>query len=188
MTSIGYQTFSGCSGLTNITIPDSVTSIGNGAFHGCSGLTSITIPFVGESADGLGDTHFGYIFGAYDASDNEYCVPASLQEVVVTGGDVIAEDAFYGCGNLTSVTLPDGITSIGDSAFYGCDGLLSLTIPDSVTSIGNGAFWRCSGLTTINFQGTMAQWQAIEKGSNWDYLTGEYAVICTDGTISKADA
>ena len=187
-TSIGDWAFDGCSGLISVTIPDSVTSIGNGAFHGCSGLTSITIPFVGESADGLGDTHFGYIFGAYDASDNEYCVPASLQEVVVTGGDVIAEDAFYGCGNLTSVTLPDGITSIGDSAFYGCDGLLSLTIPDSVTSIGNGAFWRCSGLTTINFQGTMAQWQAIEKGSNWDYLTGEYAVICTDGTISKADA
>ena len=55
-------------------------------------------------------------------------------------------------------------------------------------SIGDLAFDGCSGLTAINFQGIMAQWQAIEKGMSWDNLTGEYAVICTDGTISKADA
>ena len=110
--------------------------------------------------------------------------------VIPNDGSVtsIGDYAFYGCSGLTSVTIPDSVTSIGDSAFSGCSGLTSVTIGSGVTSIGDYAFYNCSDLTAINFQGTMAQWQAIEKGPNWDNLTGEYAVICTDGTISKADA
>ena len=50
---------------------------------------------------------------------------------------------------LTSITIPENITSIGRCAFSGCDGLTSITIPDSVTSIGSAAFENCSGLTSI---------------------------------------
>ena len=50
---------------------------------------------------------------------------------------------------LTSITIPENITSIGRCAFSGCDGLTSITIPDSVTSIGSSAFENCSGLTSI---------------------------------------
>ena len=141
--------FSGCSGLTSVTIGDSVTSIGNSAFSGCSGLTSITMPFVGEKADGTGETHFGYIFGASDCYDNDDYVPETLKEVIITGGGSIAEHAFYGCSNLTSITIPDSVTSIGDYAFSGCSGLTSVTIPDSVTSIGDYAFSGCSSLTSV---------------------------------------
>ena len=149
VTSIGEYAFYGCSGLTSITIPGSVTNIGNGAFAYCSSLTSITVPFVGEKADGTGATHFGYIFGASDHSDNERYVPKSLKEVIITGGTSIGDRAFYGCSGLTSVTIPDSVTSIGDYAFQGCTGLTSITIPNSVTSIGNGAFNNCRGLTNI---------------------------------------
>ena len=203
--------FSGCSGLTSITIPGSVTSIGSGAFSGCSGLTSITIPFVGERADGTGATHFGYIFGASSYSSNEDYVPSSLKEAIITGGANIGSWAFFGCNGLTSITIPDSVTSIGRetfagcsrltsvtigngvvsigvAAFYVCSGLTSITIPDCVTSIGEIAFYYCTNLTTINFQGTKVQWQAIVKSINWDADTGEYTVICTDGTISKANA
>ena len=89
---------------------------------------------------------------------------------------------------MTSITIPDSVTSISDSAFDGCSGLTSVTIPDSVTSIEGYAFRGCRGLTIINFQGAKAQWQAIEKDSWWDYITGDYTVHCTDGTISKTDA
>ncbi|MBQ8916448.1 MAG: leucine-rich repeat domain-containing protein, partial [Alistipes sp.] len=56
---------------------------------------------------------------------------------------------FHGCTSLTSITLPDSVTSIGDYAFYGCTSLTSITIPESVTSIGLRAFGGCTGLTSI---------------------------------------
>ncbi len=170
VTKIKEYVFENCSGLTSIVIPDSVTSIGGSAFSGCSGLTSITIPFVGERADGTGETHFGYIFGASDYSDNEVYVPETLKEVIITGGASIAEHAFYGCSGIiqtengvcyvdnwvidcdesvTSVQLREGTRGIADFAFSGCSGLASVTIPDSVTSISNGAFYECSGLTSV---------------------------------------
>jgi PKD repeat protein len=61
----------------------------------------------------------------------------------------IGSSAFYGCSGLTSVTLPYSMTTIGSSAFYGCSGLTSLIIPDNVTSIGSSAFYGCSGLTSL---------------------------------------
>ena len=60
-----------------------------------------------------------------------------------TSNDVIGEFAFYGCSGLTSLNLPDGITSIGESAFSNCSGLTSLTLPDGITSIGEYAFYNC---------------------------------------------
>ena len=61
----------------------------------------------------------------------------------------IGSNAFRYCSGLTSVTIPNSVTSIGDYAFYYCSGLTSVTIPDSVTSIGSDAFYGCSGLTSV---------------------------------------
>jgi hypothetical protein len=61
----------------------------------------------------------------------------------------IGNNAFFGCTSLTSVTIPDSVTSIGNNAFRGCTSLSSVTIPDSVTSIENYAFSGCTSLTSV---------------------------------------
>ncbi len=65
------------------------------------------------------------------------------------GTKTIAGDAFKGCSNLISITIPDGVTSICDGAFNGCSSLTSVSIPDSVKNIGEYAFYDCSSLTSV---------------------------------------
>ena len=72
-----------------------------------------------------------------------------------------------------------------DGAFNDCSGLTSISIPDSVTSIGDWAFEGCSSLTSITFNGTKEQWNAIEKGEDWNESTGAYTIHCSDGDIAK---
>ncbi|MDE5593216.1 MAG: leucine-rich repeat domain-containing protein [Clostridiales bacterium] len=172
VTSIEYGAFWGCSSLTSIEIPNSVTSIGDRAFAECSSLTSIEISNSVTSIE-------KYAFSGC-SSLTSIEIPNSVTS--------IRRSAFWGCSSLTSITIGNGVTSIGDSAFYGCSSLTSIEIPNSVTSIDDIAFISCINLTSIKFNGTMAQWAAISKGSSWNYNTGDYTVTCTDGTLSKSES
>ena len=132
-TSIGDYAFSECSGLTSVTIPNSVTSIGERAFSYCYGLTSVTIP---NSVTSIGDYAFYECRGLTSVT-----IPNSVTS--------IGKGAFSGCKGLTSIEIPNSVTSIGYDAFWSCSGLTSVTIGNSVTSIGDYAFTYCSGLTSI---------------------------------------
>ena len=130
---IGYCAFWGCSGLTSVTIPSSVTKIGDNTFSGCSGLTSVTIP---SSVTEIGSSAFAYCRGLTSVT-----IPSSVTK--------IGYETFAYCRGLTSVTIPSSVTEIGDGAFQHCSGLTSVTIPSSVTEIGSSAFSGCSGLTSV---------------------------------------
>ena len=146
VTSIGESAFSGCSGLTSITIPSSVTSIGVSAFFGCSGLTSITIP---NGVTSIGDNAFEGCSGLKSAT-------------IPKGVTSIGEFAFYYCSGLTSIIISEGVTSIGDFAFERCSKLKSITIPESVTSIGVYAFYECSQLSSVVFLPTTVPTLGVE--------------------------
>ena len=91
--------------------------------------------------------------------------------------------AFENSKNLVSVTIPRSVTEIGSYAFFECANLADVTIGVGVTEIGSYAFCECGRLTDIYYKGTMAQWESIEKGVNWDSDTDEYVVHCKDGNI-----
>ena len=82
-----------------------------------------------------------------------------------TGLTSINDYAFYGCNNLTSVTLPHGVTSIGNSAFYNCSGLTSVTIGNSMTSIGDSAFNHCTSLTSVTIGNSVTSIGSYAFGS-----------------------
>ena len=208
VTSIGKGVFFWCSSLTSITIGGGVTSIGEDAFCWCDLLKSITIP---EGVTSIGDSAFNDCSSLKEVHISDIAAWCSIDfegvfanpllnfaalylngELVTSleipdGVTSIGNFAFSGCISLTSITIPDGVTSIGEYAFIGCISLTSITIPDSVTSIGECAFAACGSLESINFQGSMAQWKAIYKGTEWNDNTGSFTITCTDGTLDKND-
>ena len=215
VTSVGGGAFQGCSSLKSIIIPNSVTTIGGSAFSGCNSLESITLPFVGRVRSEFhdGDAYLGNMFGAPDYESNNDYVPASLKTVVITNAITIDAGAFYGCQNITSIIMNEGVQYINRHAFYYCTGLTSIIIPNSVTylgnafgyctnlqsvtigtgiviantvTVGNPVFWDCSNLTTITFTGTVAQWNSIyiRDSFDWGVNIPTDKVVCTDGTVS----
>ena len=87
----------------------------------------------------------------WDYNKNDLLFKDSGIKTVTIGDGItsIGKYAFCGCRGLTKLTLPNSVTSIGDSAFEGCSGLTKLTLPNSVTSIGDYAFYGCSGMTEL---------------------------------------
>ena len=166
ITSIGDNAFEGCSGLTELTLPNSVTSIGWSAFEGCSGLTELTLP---NSVTSIGNNAFGGCSGLekitvesgnsrYDSRDNCNSIIETATNTLIAGCKnsiipnsitSIGYSAFGGCSGLTELTLPNSVTSIGYAVFKGCSGLTKLTLPDSVKSIEGEAFEGCSSLTKL---------------------------------------
>ena len=133
---LSNECFNGCTSLTSITIPPSVTSLGDYCFYECSSLTTITIP---SSVTSLGKYCFWYC-----SSLTSITIPSSVTSL----GDY----CFCGSG-LTSITISSSVTSWGKCCFAACKGLTSITIPSSVTSLGQGCFSSGTKLESIYFKG-----------------------------------
>ena len=149
VTSIGSWVFYGCTKLTRVTIPDSVTSIGYAAFSKCSSLKSIDA--------GEGNTEYssedGVLFDKNKTMLIHFPAGKGGHYTIPNGVTSIGDHAFIKCISLTSVIIPDSVTSIGALAFRDCFGLKSVRIPDSINNIKEWAFSSCSNLKNIIFEG-----------------------------------
>ena len=162
--------FNDCRLLTSVKVPSCVQWIGEGAFHGCAGLTEMELPFVGcgDAVHKNDRALFGEIFGSafYDGGieiDQHYivssyisynhgvfCLPASLNKIVINSSRWIVSGAFVGCTPLRQVVISLAGGGVGDNAFQGCSGLASVEIGGGVTEIGDYAFSGCTSLTSVH--------------------------------------
>lgn len=120
---IGAEAFAS-TGLTEVTLPETLEGVGKAAFMRSESLTKATWP---QSVVAVSDSAFNGC-----TSLSQVTLPQSLQ--------TIGEDAFYKCTALTQVTLPQSLQTIGNSAFYGCSGLTQITLPEGLKTVGNRAF------------------------------------------------
>lgn len=125
-------TFMGCTNVTSVEIPNSVTSIGDSAFENCTSLASLII---GNSVTSI---------GVYAFSN---CIITSL--TIPNSVTTIKNSAFSDCGGFTFLTIPNSVTNVGDMAFSHCINLTSVTIGSGVTSVGEGVFSDCSSLISV---------------------------------------
>lgn len=173
VTKIGEAAFQDNTTITSVTIPASVTEIGSNAFAGCTNLTivnyagdwsNLTIqsgnPAVQDAANAplfdfefiLNNTAVVVTNYKYNGAAADVTIPSRYQGKPVT---TIGHAAFFNSA-VTSVTIPDSVTSISDEAFINCPKLTNISIPNSVTYIGFSAFSSCTSLKSITLPSSLS--------------------------------
>lgn len=147
ITAINSYAFTGC-WFTSVTIPNSITDLGSMIFKDCSKLTSVNwniksckdFEYSGAPFAGLTNIK------TFKFGDEVECIPAYLC-CELTG--------------LTSINIPNSVTTIGKAAFYGCSNIPSMTIPSSITAISSSAFGDCTSLREVHTP-DLAVWGGIK--------------------------
>lgn len=171
VTKIGEDAFQDNTTITSVTIPASVTEIGSNAFAGCTNLTSVNYagdwsnltiqsgnPAVQDAANApLFDFEFtldntAAIVTKYKGTAADVTIPSRYKGKPVTA----INNAAFPNSAVTSVTIPDSVTSIHDVSFFNCSQLTNISIPNSVTYIGYSAFNSCTSLKSITLPSSLS--------------------------------
>lgn len=153
VTNIGNYAFDGCADLESITIPSSVSKIETG-FSSCTSLTGI------------------YICSLEQWCSFSFCYDSSEQGLVYEGNNPLqyAHNLYLNGELVNELTIP--VSVIGAYQFYGCTSITSVTIPDSVTTICTGAFTGCTNLTSVHIS-DLRTWCSICFGNGYGYYSND---------------
>lgn len=200
LTTVKANAFENCALIVSLEIPATVTTIENNAFLSCFKLvevinrsSSITVEKgaeengrVGYYALKVANPEDGNVTSAVATDANGFITLTDEQAIILLGYS----------GSNADLVLPTNVTHIYEgalngylssySASYGIEifaTLNSVTIPESVVYIGSKAFSKCESLNAITYGGTVAQWEAIEKGTDWNESVPATKVVCSDGEV-----
>ena len=202
---IGYAAFSHCNNLINLDLGNGVAVIGQSAFAWSYNLTTVVL---GDGVTTIGEgaftsarvVRFGKNIKTIDANAFRAAYSSVVKEIHIvdlaswcsvnmTGAIAfnINTTLYVDDEPITSLVIPDEVTRISDFVFAGLN-ITEVNIHRGVRFIGKMAFMRCIDLTSVNFDGTVEEWNNIEKTDDWDDYAGEYTVHCKDGDIAPAES
>lgn len=205
MREIGYAAFSHCNNLIDLDLGNGVAVIGQSAFAWSYNLTTVVL---GDGVTTIGEgaftsarvVRFGRNIKTIDANAFRAVYSSVVKEIHIvdlaswcsvnmTGAIAfnINTTLYVDDEPITSLVIPDEVTRISDFVFAGLN-ITEVNIHRGVTFIGKMAFMRCTDLTSVNFDGTVEEWNNIEKTDDWDDYAGEYIVHCKDGDIAPAES
>ena len=216
VTTLGDYAFGYCDNLTTIYMPVSVTHWGYGVSYDCLSLSDVYYEGTSdewnsiEEEDGNGyllwgsTTHYNFAYSQIELSSgliysvsggeatvigcnstaSEIVIPSEYEGYPVTA---IGEKAFYECGTLVSVTIPQGVTTLGDYAFGYCGNLTTIYMPVSVTHWGYGVSYDCESLSDVYYGGTSDQWDAISSDGGNGYLMNVATVHYEEASVTTIE-
>jgi len=161
------ENFAYDTGIKEIVIPDHIQTIGYNAFRSCEVLEKAKI---GENVHVIGYKAFSYCRLLRDIN-----IPNKVRHIKIS--------AFEFCDSLVNLILPDSLEYLGAAAFENCTLLQKVVLPSKLSYMGSRIFSGCEALSEIIYNGTMAQWDNIEKSEAWakdSYIT---KIKCTNGVI-----
>ena len=190
ITSIGSYAFNNCTNLTSIILPQNITDISSNTFHNCKSLASITLP---NYITSIGDKAFEFCTSlssitipssVISIGDNSFHYCSSLSSVTLTEGiKSIGNCAFQECGNLTSITIPNSVSKIGYSTFQSCPALISAVLGNGLSSIESSTFNSCTSLNSVTIGNNITK-----IGNNaFEYCTSLSSFIIPDQVTSIGD-
>ena len=146
VTKIGDQAFFGCSGLTGLTLPESLQTVGEAAFQNCTKLKSVAIP---NSVSAIGEGAFRgcSALSGIEVSENNQNYSSDASGVLFDKAKTVLLQAPGGLSG--SYTLPASVTAVADSAFWYCESVWEVNLQGNVQALGKAAFASCSGLESI---------------------------------------
>ena len=176
VTSIGNRAFYGTSGMTSVTIPDTIKKISLLAFSG-TGLRSVIIP---DSVETISSSVF------------KDCTSLQLVQLpAIQGEDFDGREMFSGCTQLRSVSIPSAWTFIPNAMFSGCTSLQTVTFPNTLSVIGGSAFKGCESLTKIRLSSALTSiGSSAFSGSGIcevDNIPEAIATTCSAFTFGKRE-
>jgi hypothetical protein len=170
---IGANVFAKCSGLTSLTIGKNVTAIEHTAFTDCVNLEKISVSPENTAFRATNNCLIEIATKTLRLTAKGCQIPADGSVTVISG------NAFAGQTHLQELVIPEGVKSLPKGIFEGCSALTSLTLPQSLESLSE-SFDDCHALKTIHYNGTVAQWKAMNKPSTWTYRV---LIHCSNGDL-----
>ena len=204
LTTIGDGAFMVCKSLPTLTIPAGVShEFDDQMFQQCINLTYINVEegnTAYKSIDGILYSYDETVLVQYPSArpDTTFVVPSSvthiygrafdytfnLNEIVLHNNITTIDTNAFADSNISQLILPANLIEMGRAMAQVCPNLTYVEFNNPTGAIGESIFYNCKQLTTIKFNGTMAEWNALTKGRQWNYNVPATNVICLDGDVA----